>query len=113
MNTLGYEAVFKRLQEATGCTTQNALAQFLGVRQSSVSDAVRRHSIPSDWLLKLLQKERINPDWILSGQGAEKLRADDDTVIFQTQGAEEPPGLEAYALEDLIAEVARRVASRL
>lgn len=34
--------------------------------QSSVSDAKRRQSIPAEWRVKLFEKKRINPEWILT-----------------------------------------------
>ena len=42
--------------------------------QSSIADAKRRGSIPSDWLLMLWRKKGTNPDWILWGQGAKGLQ---------------------------------------
>ena len=59
---------FERIKEVTGCTTQVTLAEIFDIRQSSVSDAKRRNSIPSDWLLKLLRAKQVNPDWILDGE---------------------------------------------
>lgn len=51
-----------RVYEAAGCRTQTELAKFLGMRQSSISDAKKRGKIPSDWLLTLWRKTGINPD---------------------------------------------------
>ena len=63
-----------RVFEAAGCRTQTELAAFLGVRQSSISDAKKRGSIPADWLLTLLWKTWINPIWVLTGQGTRTLQ---------------------------------------
>lgn len=60
-----------------GCRSQAELAQILGVRQSSISDAKRRGIIPSPWLLTLLCKKWINPAWILTGRGAHYVRPAD------------------------------------
>jgi hypothetical protein len=68
-----FDAQYERVLEATGCQTQVELANFLGVRQSSISDAKRRHSIPSKWCMTLFEKKRINPDWILGGIGGKYL----------------------------------------
>ena len=65
-----FTAQYARLFEAAGCRTQVELAGVLGIRQSSVSDAKRRNTLPAEWLLRLLQRKGINPEWILSGQGA-------------------------------------------
>lgn len=64
------KASLRRVFEAAGCRTQVELAEFLGVRQSSVSDAKKRGSVPAEWLLKLLLLRGINPVWVLTGQGA-------------------------------------------
>lgn len=59
----------KRVFEVAGSRTQIELADILEIGQSSISDAKRRNSIPSDWLLKRLRLRRINPEWILTGEG--------------------------------------------
>ena len=67
-------SALSRVFEAAGCRTQSELADFLGVRQSSISDAKKRSSVPADWLLTLLCKKWINPTWVLTGQGARMLQ---------------------------------------
>ena len=49
---------------------------MLEIRQSSISDAKRRNSIPSDWYMKLFEKFGLNPDWIKSGTGPMFLKID-------------------------------------
>jgi hypothetical protein len=56
-----------RVFEAAECSTQQALAEFLGIRQSSISDAKKRGAIPAEWLLKLLRHKCINPEWVMYG----------------------------------------------
>ncbi len=68
-----FEAQYRRVFEAAGCKTQVELAAFLEIRQSSISDAKRRQSIPSDWRVKLFEKKHINPTWILCGEGGKYL----------------------------------------
>ncbi|WP_302737946.1 helix-turn-helix domain-containing protein [uncultured Desulfovibrio sp.] len=62
-----FESQFRRVFEAAECRTQVELAAFLDIRQSSISDAKRRKSVPSEWLVKLFEKRRINPDWVRCG----------------------------------------------
>lgn len=38
--------IFKRIQAVTRTRTQTALAEILEIRQSSISDAKRRQSVP-------------------------------------------------------------------
>ena len=59
----------QRFFEAVECRTQAELAEFLGIKQSSISDA-KKKTIPPDWLLTALRKKGIRPDGILTGQGA-------------------------------------------
>lgn len=47
--------------------TQVDMAELLGIRQSSVSDAKRRDSIPDGWLVPLQMRYDLNPRWILTG----------------------------------------------
>jgi phage repressor protein C with HTH and peptisase S24 domain len=62
-----FEEVLTRVCEATGTTTQVELAGILNIRQSSISDAKRRDSVPSEWYLKLLRSHGLNPDWLEHG----------------------------------------------
>ena len=91
-----YEAAMERIKVVTGTYTQVTMAEVLDVRQSSISDAKRRASIPPDWLLKLMRSHKVLPDWILTGQGPQYLgeakhaavarvesRLNDMTVVLQ------------------------------
>lgn len=59
----------KRIQLITDKHTQTELADFFGIRQSSISDAKRRKVIPSNWLVKLMLSRNVNPEWIVTGNG--------------------------------------------
>ena len=74
----------QRFFEAVECRTQAELAEFLGIKQSSISDAKKRKTIPPDWLLTALRKKGIRPDGILTGQGARMLQSCDGMgmVVF-------------------------------
>ena len=72
-----FDAQYRRVFEAAECKTQVELADFLEVRQSSISDARRRQSIPSDWLITLFAKKRISPEWVLCGAGGKYLISTD------------------------------------
>ena len=67
----------KRIFEAAGCLTQLELAEILDVKQSSISDAKRRGTIPPEWLIKLLHLRGINPAWIMDGIGPKFLAPSD------------------------------------
>ena len=71
-----FQEVYDRIRCATNARTQTELAAVLEIRQSSISDAKRRNSIPSDWYMKLFEKFGLNPDWIKSGTGPMFLKID-------------------------------------
>lgn len=62
-----FEEAMERIKKATGARTQVQLADVLEVRQSSISDAKRRCSVPSDWFLKLYRSHGLNPNWLSDG----------------------------------------------
>ena len=71
-------AQLARVFEAANCRTQLELATILDVRQSSVSDAKRRGTIPPEWLIKLLYLRGINPAWLMDGIGPKFLAPSDN-----------------------------------
>lgn len=73
-----FEAQYKRVFDAAECRTQTQLADILEIRQSSISDSKKRKSIPSDWLVKLLERKRVNPEWVRTGVGPMRLGSTGD-----------------------------------
>lgn len=73
MDRPAFDAAMGRIKELTGAKTQCQLAEVLDVRQSSISDAKRRASIPAEWVLKLHRSHRAMQDWILDGTGPRTL----------------------------------------
>ena len=63
-----FDEAFDRIKKATGMRTQAEIAKLLDIRQSSISDAKRRQSIPDSWLIKLYQIYNLNPNWVLDGE---------------------------------------------
>lgn len=64
-----FEAAMARIHAIAGTRTQVELANLLGIRQSSISDAKRRGSVPDSWLVALYLQRKANPTWITSGEG--------------------------------------------
>ena len=107
---------YERLFEAAGCRTQIELAEILEIKQSSVSDAKSRNTIPSDWLIKLLEKKRISPDWIRYGVGSKFLDisnslANEDLPNLIKVIEQRPP--EDCSIETLFTEIVRRTLNKL
>lgn len=73
---VNFEEIFERIKYATSTRTQVELAEVLDIRQSSISDAKRRNSVPSDWYMKLFEQFGLNPDWLKKGSGPMYLRTD-------------------------------------
>lgn len=71
-----FEDVYKRIQQATNLRTQMEISNVLDIRQSSISDAKRRNSIPAEWCMKLFDKYGLNPDWLLKGTEPMMLRTE-------------------------------------
>ena len=64
-----FDTQMERIKLITGKRTQAELAEFFGIRQSSVSDAKRRGKIPSSWLVILMRVKNVFPEWVLTGKG--------------------------------------------
>lgn len=105
----------ERVFEAAGCRTQVELAEFLGIRQSSVADAKKRKSIPADWLVTLLRLKRVNPEWILTGLGARQLQPADDVEVAEPLCVhlKEMRLPEECTIEELMVEIVRRTSKLL
>ena len=73
-----FESQYRRVFEAAACRTRAELAAILDIRQSAISDAERRRAAPSDWLITLFEKKRINPEWVRMGQGGRTVRTRDE-----------------------------------
>lgn len=58
-----------RLQEALQLRTQAQLAEFLGVRQGNISQAVAGNRVPDLWLYKVSYATGRSIDWLRTGDG--------------------------------------------
>jgi len=102
-----FEEAMERIQEQTGLRTQVRLAECLGIRQSSISDAKRRGTIPDAWLIGLYEKFRLNPTWIKTGAGAAYLTGDPDRTVPEKEIPCLPPAPEPTVTELKVALEAR------
>ena len=85
--------IYQRIQLATNTRTQTELANMLEIRQSSISDAKRRDSVPADWYLTLFEKFGLSPDWLRHDIGPMYLRTERGYAPqdFSCAGAMEVP----------------------
>ena len=89
-NFFDYSLAMERIKSVTGCKSQLDLAKFLGVSQSCISDAKKRMAIPAEWLLKLLKKQGINPDWVRSSMEAKYLHHGETNAEFLPNSMSRP-----------------------
>ncbi|MDL2279172.1 helix-turn-helix domain containing protein [Desulfovibrio sp. OttesenSCG-928-G11] len=107
-----FESQYRRVFEAAECRTQVALAELLEIKQSSISDAKRRKSIPSDWRVKLFEKKRVNPEWILYGEGTKYLiSADEQQGLPHVVRVTEVRPPQECSAQELFNELVRRAMS--
>ncbi len=100
-----FEAAVARIHAIAGTRTQVELATLLGVRQSSISDAKRRASVPASWLVTLYGLRQANPTWITTGQGRPYLTEDESRELVGAPIAPAPaPRAEPATLDDLLAQ---------
>lgn len=102
-NSEFFEEVLKRIQAVTHTSTQVELAEILEIRQSSISEAKKRNSIPPDWYMKLFEKLGINPDWLKKGVGPTCLRTEagygpSELNALDADGTNEGDSLVRYVL---------------
>lgn len=76
-----FTTAYARILSVTNTRTQTELADILNIRQSSISDAKRRGEIPVGWLLTLLRLHSVNPEWIMTGEGAQYLTGTDELPV--------------------------------
>ena len=77
-----FRSIMKRIHEATGTKTQVELADVLGIRQSSISDAKRRGRIPDNWLMELFRQFNLNPHWIVDGVEPRQVPLANDSITI-------------------------------
>ena len=103
----------RRVFIAAGCRTQSELADMLGIRQSSISDAKKRQAIPAEWLVKLLRLKGVSPEWILTGLGPERLGPacgeEPTRIVYLTETR--PP--QECSAQELVNELVRRALADL
>ncbi|BBD08881.1 LexA family transcriptional regulator [Desulfovibrio ferrophilus] len=99
----GFGPVVDRIKEATGTRTQVELAAVLGIRQSSISDAKRRDSVPADWYLTLFREFGLNPDWLAYGRGPRYIKTKEGYQPFDQPALSETVREEASPYGDPMA----------
>lgn len=63
-----FHSFLLRIYQTTPIQSQSALAKFLGINRSAITQAKKRSSIPRAWLLELSKKFDLDPDWLATGK---------------------------------------------
>lgn len=108
MSNINKNSALNRVFEVAGCEKQTELANFLGIKQSSVSDAKKRNRVPAEWLIKLLRLKGINPEWILTGRGSKLLVPDITEKATQAEDIGEIRPPHERSSQELLNELVRR-----
>ena len=105
---LTFEAQMARIKFIAQAKTQCQLAEVLGIKQASISEASKRGSVPASWLVVLVQKFRANPDWILEGAMPVFLMAREGGSYAARNLCPSADFLRQIPLEELKKEILRR-----
>lgn len=81
MTTDTFDDIFRRFLEVTGTSTQQELADVLGIKQSTISESKKRNTVPPGWYLTLFEKRGVNPDWLRQGKGPMLLRTEEGRYV--------------------------------
>ena len=66
---MDFDKIIKRIKEVRKLTYDSEVANLLGYTKNAFAERKRRNSIPHDKLYILCERENINIDWLLSGEG--------------------------------------------
>lgn len=64
-----FEEQMGRVFAVTGARTQVELAALLDIKQATIANSKKRGNVPDRWLIRLLRRLNVNPDWVLTGRG--------------------------------------------
>lgn len=100
-----FKEAMARIKKVTGTRTQVELAHLLEIKQSSISSAKRRNTIPSEWRMKLFEKFGVNPDWIKKGEGPIFLRTEYGYIAADQENQFDPALLDTPNVRPRLASV--------
>lgn len=72
METHNDEAILERLLRSIGTKKYTALADALGIKPQSISDAKAKKKVPATWVVAIAAKYGVSMDWLVFGQGPAK-----------------------------------------
>lgn len=92
---MSFNDFFARTTQALGIVTQQELAQVLGVNRSAITQAKQRNAVPEKWLHKIAHDYGLQPHWLATGAGPEKVSNQEASVNVWTEKFYEIPKVSA------------------
>lgn len=83
------EKIIDRILRGLGAKNQSQLAITLGITPARISSAKNKGEIPFEWLVKLAAEKRLNPNWLLTGQGPMQIGIDEEFLEEVIRSVEE------------------------
>nr|DAX17996.1 MAG TPA: CI repressor [Caudoviricetes sp.] len=83
MKTFSSKEVVDRLKKALSLSTDNSLAEYLGISKATLSNWKSRNTI--DFLLVFSKCEHLNMDWLLMGRG--EMEIGEHTLNLDTENS--------------------------
>lgn len=102
-----FDAVLGRMKAATRTSSDTALAKILNLRQSSISGAKERQSIPPAWAVQIAQDYGVSLDWLMFGEGEMKRGQAAATPKVAAASPDVVPRVETTIYNDMNAGVAQ------
>jgi len=66
---VSFNEVYARMQDAVRFKNASALARSLDVTPQALSNYKKRHSMPTDLVVKFAAQHNLSIDWLLTGKG--------------------------------------------
>ena len=76
-----FSEILNRIKQAANVGSDNAIARVLGLRQSSISTAKTRGSIPPSWIINASNLFNVSADWLIYGDEKHPEKAPEKTGV--------------------------------
>jgi transcriptional regulator with XRE-family HTH domain len=75
-----FDLIMERLKKAANASSDNSLAEMLGVSSSGYAGYKKRNSVPMDKICKLANSLNMSIDWIMTGHGSMYRESDQSSI---------------------------------
>ena len=99
---MSFDDFFKRVSRLTGISTQKDLANILGLDPSAITMAKVRGGVPKFWVLTLADRLGVNPEWLRTGKGSERIDNHPDIALIPRVSAKACAGGGSLDVSDCV-----------